>query len=192
MRLTPLDIQNHRFNTRLRGYDPAEVEAFVRLIAEDVEALVRERDALRQQVRALETRVDELSVNEKTLKDTLVTAQALSEDLKKTAVKEAEVLISEAEVKSEKILDGTQRRAARLAEDIREMRMLRARLAGAIRGTIETHLELLEGLAKEEDETEMLLEARFSELTARRQAARQGTEEPDAEEPPGPSPLADR
>ena len=164
MRLTPLDIQNHRFNTRFRGFDPAEVEAFVRLIAEDVESLVRERDGLRQQVRSLEERVGELSENEKTLKDTLVTAQALSEDLKKTAVKEAEVVLSEAEVRGEKILDEAQRRAARLSEDIREMKMLRSRLAGAIRGTIETHLELLEGLATEEDEKESLVEARFSDL----------------------------
>ena len=98
MRLTALDIRNHRFSARLRGLDPAEVEAFVRLIAEDVESLVRERDKLRQQVRGLEARVEELSTNERTLQDTLVTAQAISDDLKKTAMKEAEVRISESEV----------------------------------------------------------------------------------------------
>ena len=154
MRLTPLDIQNHRFNTRFRGYDPAEVEAFVRLIAEDVEALVRERESLRQQVRTLEERVAELSVNENTLRDTLVTAQALSDDLKKTAMKEAEVRVSEAELKGEKILDGARQRAARLAEDIREMKLLRSRLAGAVRTTIETHLALLEGLAADDEPVE--------------------------------------
>jgi cell division initiation protein len=154
LRLTPLDIQNHRFNTRWRGFDAAEVEAFVRLIAEDVESLVRERDKLRQQVRGLEARVEELSTNERTLQDTLVTAQAISDDLKKTAMKEAEVRISESEVKGEKIIDAAQRRAGRLAEDIREMRLLRSRLAGAIRGTIETHLALLEGLAAEDAEDE--------------------------------------
>ena len=35
---------------------------------------------------------------ERTLQDTLVTAQALSDDLKKTAMKEAEVRVSEAEL----------------------------------------------------------------------------------------------
>ena len=85
-----------------------------------------------------------------------------------------------------KILDGTQRRAARLAEDIREMRMLRARLAGAIRGTIETHLDLLEGLSKDEDETEMLLEARFTALTSPR--ADGSAAEDAAPEPPQPTP----
>ena len=126
----------------------------MRLIAEDFESLVRERDRLRQQVRGLEARVEELSVNERTLQDTLVTAQALSDDLKKTAMKEAEVKVSEAEVMGEKIIDGAQRRATRLAEDIREMKLLRARLAGAIRGTIETHLALLEGLAADDPDEE--------------------------------------
>ena len=132
----------------------------------DVDRALQEKQ---EQVRSLEERVGELSENETTLKDTLVTAQALSEDLKKTAVKEAEVVLSEAEVRGEKILDEAQRRAARLSEDIREMKMLRSRLAGAIRGTIETHLELLEGLATEEDEKESLVEARFSNLPVPRE-----------------------
>jgi len=42
MRLTPLDIQNHHFSSRLRGLDRAEVEAFLHLVAEDYESLVRE------------------------------------------------------------------------------------------------------------------------------------------------------
>ncbi len=149
MRLTPLDIQNHRFSTRLRGYDPAEVEAFTRLVSEDYESLVRECEAQRETVRALEARVADLSSNERNLQQTLLTAQALSEDLKRTAVKESEVLVSEAEVQAEKILDAAHRRAAKLAEDIRELKLLRARLGSALRATIETHLSLLAGLTEE-------------------------------------------
>jgi cell division initiation protein len=146
VRLTPLDIQNHRFATRFRGLDPVEVESFLSLLAEDYEALLRERDALADRVRSLERRVEELSQNEKILQETLVMAQTLSEDLKRTAMKESEVLVSEAEVKAEKVLDAAHRRAAKLAEDIRAMRQLRGRLAAALRQTIQTHLALLETL----------------------------------------------
>src|SRR5262249_10937723 len=145
MRLTPLDIQNHRFSSAWRGFDPEEVETFLRMIAEDYEALVRENEVLRESGRALQARVAELSSQEQVLRDTLVTAQGLAEDLKRTAVKESEVLIGQAEVKAEKILDTAHRRAAKLAEDIREMKGLRTRLATAVRSTIETHLQLLEG-----------------------------------------------
>jgi cell division initiation protein len=60
---------------------------------------------------------------------------------------ESEVLVSDAEVKAEKVLDAAPRRAAKLAEDIRNMRQLRGRLAAALRQTIETHLALLETLS---------------------------------------------
>jgi cell division initiation protein len=164
MRLTPLDIQNHHFAQTWRGYDPAEVETFLRMAAEDYEALVRERDALRETVRHLESRIGELAAQEQTLRETLVTAQGLAEDLKRTAVKESEVLVGQAEVKAEKILDAAHRRAAKLAEDIREMKGVRARLASAVRTTIETHLALLEGLAEEPAE-DPLLDGKVAFLT---------------------------
>jgi cell division initiation protein len=170
MRLTPLDIQNHRFRRRLRGYDPDEVDAFVEMIAGDYESLVREAEQLRERVRKLEARVDALASNEKVLQDTLVTAQSLSEDLKRTAVKESEVLLSEAEVKAEKVLDAAHRRVAKLAEDIREMKALRTRLAGAVRTTIETHLALLETLGAEDAE-DPILDGKVSYLARTRRSS---------------------
>ncbi len=152
MRLTPLDIRNHRFSTRVRGLDGAEVEAFVRLIAEDYEDMLRENEVLHEKVQRLEALVEDFSSNEKILQNTLVTAQHLSEDLKKTAVKESEVLVSEAEVKAEKILAASHRRAAKLAQDIREMKLLRARLGTTIRASIDTYLNLLDGLSQEDPE----------------------------------------
>jgi cell division initiation protein len=152
VRLTPLDIRNHRFSTRVRGLDAAEVEAFVRLIAEDYEDMLRENEALRDKVKDLGAQVEHLEANEKLLQKTIVTAQQLSDDLKKTATRESEVLVSEAEVKAEKILAASHRRAAKLAQDIREMKLLRARLGTSIRATIDTHLSLLDGLSRDDSE----------------------------------------
>lgn len=146
MRLTPLDLQNHRFAHRMRGYDTTEVDAFVRMVAEDYEALVREGETLRETVRTLELRVAELTGQEGRLRETLVTAQTLSEDLKRTAIREAEMRVAEAEVKAEKILDAAHRRAARLQEDIRELRLLRTRVTASVRSALDTHLALLDGL----------------------------------------------
>ena len=112
MRLTPLDLQNHCFPNRFRGYDPAEVDGFVRMVAEDYESLVRENDALRETVSGLEARVAELTGQEGRLRETLVTVQTLTEDLKRTAIREAEMKVGEAEVRAVKILDAAHRRAA--------------------------------------------------------------------------------
>ena len=146
MKLTPLDIQKHTFSPRMRGADPAEVESFLQLVSEDYEALLRERDRLKERVLQLEERVEELSRNEKMLQETLVTAQTLSDDLKKTAMREAEIKVTEAELQAEKVLEASHRRAARIAEDIREMKAIRGRLSAALRQTLETHLALVDTL----------------------------------------------
>ncbi len=144
VKLTPLDIQKHTFTQRMRGVDAMEVEGFLQLVSEDYEALMRERDQLMERVQHLEERVKVLGDKEKTLQETLVTAQALSEDLKKTAMREAEVRVTEAELQAEKVLEASHRRAARIAEDIREMKALRGRLGAALRQTLETHMALVE------------------------------------------------
>ena len=164
MRITPLDLQNHRFPRRVAGYAPEEVDDFLRLVAEDYEAALREAEAQREQVTRLEKRVEELALNEQILQETIITAQKLSEDLKQTSIKEAEVIVSEAEVKGEKILDAAHRRAAKLAEDIREMQQLKTRLSTAVRAAIDTHLGLLEGLAANPPD-DPLLEGKVAYLT---------------------------
>lgn len=156
MRLTPLDIQSHHFARRLRGLDAAEVESFLRMIAEDFEGLIRETERQRDRIRELESRVSELGSREETLRSTLMTAQEVSEDLRRTAAKEAEVLLAEAEVKAEKVLDAAHRRVAKLAEDVREMRQLRSRIASSVKCAIETHLQLLEGLSNDGPEDPVL------------------------------------
>ncbi len=151
MRLTPLDIQNHHFPRRFKGFDPAEVDGFLRMVTEDYKSLIEENEALKSKIREVEQRVAEMAGNEKTLQAAFVTAQSMTEDLRHSALKESELVIAQAEVKAEKILDASHRRAAELAEEIREMKMVKIRLATAIRNTIETHLTLLESLAEEPD-----------------------------------------
>jgi cell division initiation protein len=152
LRITPLDIRNHVFPRMLGGYARVEVDAFLEMVSDDYEELVRESQALREQVIRLEVQVERLSSNEAILQETLITAQQLSDDLKRTAVKEAETVIGEAEVKAEKVLDAAHRRATRLAGDLREMKQLRVRLAASVRATIDTHLALLDALAKDPPE----------------------------------------
>lgn len=168
MRITPLDIRNHAFPRRLSGYDREEVDTFVRMVADDYEAALRQLQTLREQASRLEARVQELAANETLLQQTLTSAQSLSDDLKRTAMKEAEVMVSEAEVQGEKVLEAAHRRATRLAEDIREMKLLRRRLAAALRSTIENHLGLLESLAEEAPSEDEAIESRVAVLSRSR------------------------
>jgi cell division initiation protein len=152
MRMTPLDVQSHSFARRFRGYDPDEVDAFLRIVSEDYEVLVRENASQNDRLWRLERRIEELSAQEQLLKQTWISAQSMCEELRRTAERDAELRLAEVEVRAEKILDASHRRAAQLAQDIREMRALRTRLAESMRSAAETHIALLATL--EADPTE--------------------------------------
>ena len=173
MRITPLDLRNHPFPRRMAGYAPQEVDEFLRMVAEDYESALREIEQKREQLIRLETRLEELSANEQVLQDTLTMAQKLSEDLKRTAMKEAEVMISAAEIRGEKVLEAAHRRAAQLAEDIREMKQLKRQLSASVRATIETHLGLLESLAADAPDDPQL-DGKVAYLTQARSEAKAG------------------
>ena len=170
MRITPLDVRNHVFPRRFQGYDREEVDTFLRMVSGDYETVLRELLHAREQMGQLEQRVQELHGNERLLQETLTTAQHLSEDLKQTAMKEAKLRISEAEIQAEKVLDAAHRRAARLAEDLREMKLLRGRVAAALRATLEHHLQLVEHLSVEPTPDDPALESRIEVLARRRES----------------------
>ena len=159
MRMTPLDVQSHQFGRRLRGYDPDEVDAFLRVVSEDYEELLRESQSRGDRIRRLERRVEELSAQEDLLKETLISAQTMIEDVRRVAERDAEIRLAEVEIRAEKILDASHRRAARLAQDIRDMRALRVRLGQALRSAAETHLSILATL-EADPEPEPLIDAR--------------------------------
>jgi DivIVA domain-containing protein len=54
MRVSPLDVRQQRFKKVLRGYDRAEVVAFLTEAADDYEQALLEIDKLREDVKRLE------------------------------------------------------------------------------------------------------------------------------------------
>lgn len=152
MRITPLEVQNHHFSRRFSGLDPEEVASFLKMVADDYQEMVRENQQLKDSVGQLEKRNDELASGEKILRATLVSAQSMAEKLRETAVAESEVLLNTAELRAEKILDASHRRAATLSEEIRELRGLRKRFASSLRSIIDSHLGMIDRLEQEDDE----------------------------------------
>ena len=186
MRMTPLDVQSHQFAHRLRGYDPDEVNAFLRIVSEDYESLVLETESQKDRVRRLEARLEELTAQEQLLKETLLSAQAMTEELRGAAEREAELRLAEVEVRAEKILDASHRRAARLAQDIREMRALRSRLAESFRSAAETHLSILETLEADPEQDPLiqgLVEGTVAYLQRDSRSPKRKKADPDVESP---------
>src|SRR4030067_3069275 len=103
MKVPPLDIQQKRFHLGFRGYDRKEVDEFLDLIREEMEALVREVTELREFRESYDEREKALNEKEEAVKNTMLMTQKLVEDLKENARKEATLIIKDAEVRSQHI-----------------------------------------------------------------------------------------
>lgn len=150
MKLTPLDIQQQQFRTAMMGFDKREVDTFLDLLANDVEEMVRENNALKDELRKKETDLNEFRERERTLKDTMLTATQITEDIKQNARKEAEIVIAQAEHQGEQIIQNAHTRLVRIMEDIDELRRQKAQFEASLRSLIQAHIKLLDAMGERE------------------------------------------
>ena len=144
MNITPLDIQQQKFKTRIRGFDVREVDAFLEQMANGFEALQRTHKDLQEEVRRLELEIQGYRQREETFKRALLNSQKVLDQMKDNARKSADLIIAEAEVKAEKILNKAHNRLAQLHEDISELKRQRMQIEVQISSIIESHRKLLE------------------------------------------------
>jgi cell division initiation protein len=147
MRLTPLEIRQHKFSSQMRGFDRGEVGAFLDTVVADFEDVVRENAQLRREAERLARELDAYRNREKTIQDTLTTAQTLVDQLKRTAIKESESIVIDAELRAEKLLSEAREQRAALANEIREQRHMRQRLEADLRRTLESYGKLIDAFA---------------------------------------------
>jgi len=153
MRITPLDIQQKQFSTRLRGFDMEEVDSFLELIREEMEELLRDNANLREESRRFEKQLKEYKNIETTLKDTLISTQQISEEYKSTAKKDAELQIKEAELRAEEIVRSAQEKIVNIHEDITDLKGVRRHFKEELKRMIENHLTMIEFDKEREEET---------------------------------------
>jgi cell division initiation protein len=152
MKLTPADVQRQIFSARFRGFDKDEVRTFLAAVAEEMAGLQREKDLVAQQLRHLELIVNEHRERESILKNTLLTAQKASEDIRETARREAETIVKQADLQGDRLLELAQNRAHEVERGILELRGQRSSLRTDIRAVITRLTRLLD--LQEEAEVE--------------------------------------
>lgn len=154
MRITPLDIQQKQFPMKFRGFDVEEVFAFLEVIREEMEDLLRENASLKENIQRLENQTKEYRDMETTLRETLLTAQQMVEDYKTNARKEAELIVKESELKSDTILKEAQEKVIKIHEDIVDLKGIRRHFKEELKRMVESHLKMLEFDREREEEAE--------------------------------------
>ncbi len=144
MRLTPLDIYQREFSRKkLGGLDEAEVHEFLKKVGKEYESVYAENKTLKDQVERLTNQMKDYLELEKTLKQTLISAQKASGDLKNNAEKEAELIVKEAEIQAERILDEARSEVEIVGKDLREMKRQKRMLKVELKTVLESYMTLL-------------------------------------------------
>ena len=150
-RSSPLEIQKREFSRRWKGLDPVEVQTFLTEVADDMESVARENLHLESRIRALELENDEHRERERILKQTLLSAQQASEDMRTTARKEGELIVREAQGSAERLTHNALQRSADIEKAIAELKVQRANFRLQLQKMIELFQQVLD-FDRDEDE----------------------------------------
>jgi cell division initiation protein len=176
MKVTPLDLRQQRFKTVMRGYDRGEVQAFLLEVADDYENALRENDKLRQDITKLDAVLGEHRGQERNLRNTMLTAQRLADEVKENAEKEAGLILREAEGQRDLLLQKAQSRLEDVQREIEGMRMKRREVEIDIESLVKTLNTTLEFIREQDvrsrEERILLHRPRPAELPAPVQAPR--------------------
>jgi len=158
--LTPLEIQKQTFSRILKGYNPDEVRGYLSLVAEEIERLLRDVDRLTRENAMLREDLDDHSQRERILKDTLLSAQKVSEDVKANARKEAELIVKDAELLAERVVAQAMMRVSDLERAIQDLKLERVGARNKLQSTLDTVQQML-ALDAEEEAGEQPITALF-------------------------------
>ena len=158
--LTPLEIQKQTFSRAIKGYTVDEVRAYLHLVAEEIERLVKDVDRLQRENAMLREELNDHNQRERILKDTLLSAQKVSEDVRANARKEAELIVKDAELLSDRLMSQAQSRMADLERAIQELKMERRAARNKLQTMLDTTQQLLM-LDVEQEANEMPITSMF-------------------------------
>jgi cell division initiation protein len=153
MKVTPLDLRQAKLRVVMRGYDRTEVDALLNEVADDYEQALRESDRLHQELLRLEAVVAEHREHERNLRNTLLTAQRLSDEIREHAEQDSRRIVEEAESRADLVFQQTQGRLEDVQREIDALKLKRRDVETTLQSTIATLRNALE-FVREQDQKE--------------------------------------
>ena len=150
---TAEEIRQTTFEKTMRGYRPEDVESFLENIADEFDALEKEKKDLEEKLYLLAEKVEQYKAEEESIKITLINAQRLGESIVSDARVKADNLIREATIKKNDIIssahneiEGTEDVLKRLKKEVSDFKR-------NILSLYKSHIESLSNLPEERAET---------------------------------------
>ena len=144
MSVTPLDIIKKQFKSSRKGFDEDEVRAFLNDVRETLVELLNENQRLREMIARRDNEINQLKGEESSIKDTLVLARRLTEDLERKARRESDLIVGEARLEAQKILMATADERRNLQAEIVHLQSMKARFVAEMHAMLSAHAHMLQ------------------------------------------------
>ena len=152
MKLTPQDISNQNFASKIKGFDRDEVKNFLMQVVETLESEIKEKEELKKGLEKFRENCAKYERREELLRDTLIAAQKFSSEIKLNAQKEGELIVKEAEMKAEEIVHLAIGRQRLIKEEIKNLKFRRNEIETDIVNMLNSLKEMIETYHKEDED----------------------------------------
>jgi cell division initiation protein len=149
MSLTPVEIRHVKLRRRPLGYDRRATDDLLANVVTSFEEVWRERADLRDELEEIENELTRQKEIEGALRNTLLSAERMADDVRTQARREADVIISEARASARDIVSGVESERERINTEIRRLRAIELDVRADYRAFLMAALERLEGDTQE-------------------------------------------
>jgi cell division initiation protein len=150
MKLTALEIKQQQFEKSLRGYDVAEVQAYLNLIASEWEHMVGKMRELEDQIQKMDDKLRHYERVEEALHETLQTAKDSAEQKLTGARKEARNTIEKAEIEADSIIREANQQRQQIRQSILRLLDRREEIISGIRSYLDIAQDSIQHFSKDE------------------------------------------
>lgn len=144
MKISPLDIRKQSFKKALRGVDADEVRMFLEVVASEYEKILQENAMMAEKLRYQDDRLEEYRELEKSMRNSLVTADRIANESREASEREAGRIVQDAHARGERILEDSRERLQRLVQEVEELRAKKEIYVRRFRTMLESQLAVLQ------------------------------------------------
>jgi cell division initiation protein len=162
--LTVKDINNKRFEQSKIGYDPTEVDSFLREVSNSFKQILSEKEELENKMTVLAESIREFRRQEDDLKNAMLDVQRAKRTALEAAKEESKKVLSDAHEQAKAIIGNT---TAKLNSEKAAYEKLQSEVADFKAGLLSLyreHLALIQAIPAEEAEEEEVYEEETAEI----------------------------
>ncbi|MCB0420851.1 MAG: DivIVA domain-containing protein [Bdellovibrionales bacterium] len=144
MKIAPIDVAHKSFSRKMMGADTEEVMDFLRIVADEMEQLIRERNEMRETLREKELQIIEYKERDDLLKSTITTATKMSDKIQTDAEREARLILNDAKQQAEMIVRDARDSLKKIYGEVTALKNIRMQFENNLRAIVQSHITMLD------------------------------------------------